>query len=211
MRIINFRFNIICPYCIFCPAIRKDSVSRFRFPLPSHAPFSWAIPPVCCLKYPYSCFSYNFCLLGVFIVCFFSSVCLYIVIVVTGCCNKSFSLFFLKCLLRVPEFMLLRNPQCCRTLFSITYNPSVSSLECKALFIETNFLVLWSICPSSILVGFKNNLKYFTRRWMGGGFLVIYSFDEISAIGFGFGKFSGFFSILIYFSSLFDGIRFQYS
>ena len=46
--------------------------------------------------------------------------------------------------------------------FLDTYSLSTSSLGCKALCIVMSFLVLWSICWSS-LINFKNGSLYLTR------------------------------------------------
>ena len=49
---------------MFCDVIKRDSVSLVRFPFLNHVYVClWEIPPVCCLKYPYSCFSSHFCFL----------------------------------------------------------------------------------------------------------------------------------------------------
>ena len=49
---------------LFCAAIRRDSVSLFRFPFLSHVQvFSWEISLVCRLKYSYNCF----CFLVIFV------------------------------------------------------------------------------------------------------------------------------------------------
>ena len=50
---------------------------------------SCAIAPVYCLKYPYSCFSSHLCFLN----CCFTSF-IYVVIAITGRCNKSFFVLF---------------------------------------------------------------------------------------------------------------------
>ena len=58
--VVDFRFNIIGFYA----AIKIDLFSLFRFHFLNHAQFfSLANPPVCLLKYPYSCFSSCFCFL----------------------------------------------------------------------------------------------------------------------------------------------------
>ena len=58
------------------------------------------------------------------------------------------------------------------TLSSILVSPlpssfhsmSMSSLECKTLYLFISFLVLWSILWSSFFVHLKNSPKYLTRR-----------------------------------------------
>ena len=47
--------------------------------------------------------------------------------------------------------------------FFDTYSLSTSSYRCKALCIVINFLVLWSICLSSLFVYFKNDFEYLKR------------------------------------------------
>ena len=45
-----------------------------------------------------------------------------------------------------------------------TRSLSTSSLKCKAFYIVMSFVILWSICWSSIHVHFKNGSEYLTRR-----------------------------------------------
>ena len=72
---------------LFYAAIKRDSVSLFRFPFRSHVQvFSCEISPVCRLKYPYSCFFLPF-----LFPCYCCSICLYVAIAATG----DFSLLFL--------------------------------------------------------------------------------------------------------------------
>ena len=53
---------------LFCVAIRRDSVSLLLLPFLSHDQiFSYEISLVCRLKCPYSCFSFYFCLLVIFV------------------------------------------------------------------------------------------------------------------------------------------------
>ena len=64
---------------LFCAAVRRDSVSRWRFPFFSHIQlFSYELSLVCCLKYQSNCFfsslfSSNYCSCDSFVVCVFSS------------------------------------------------------------------------------------------------------------------------------------------
>ena len=88
---------------------------------------------------------------------------------------------------------------------------SLSSLECKALYIIFCFLVLRSIRLSSFLVAFKDGPEYLTKVTSQ----VFISFDEIPWLGFE--KFSWsseifFFLFFLFISSPFcDSVRFQYS
>ena len=68
----------------------------------------------------------------------------------------SLSLLFLY-IPRVTKFLHLRNPQCRQIFFLLflTYSPSISSLQSKALHIIINFLVIWPICLTSSFVQIK--------------------------------------------------------
>ena len=70
VAIIDFHFDIIMT--LFCPTIKRDSVSLLKFPLLSHVKvISCTIFLIYCLKYPYRCFSTHFCFLD-FVVFLFS-------------------------------------------------------------------------------------------------------------------------------------------
>ena len=148
---------------LFCVAIRKDSVSLFRFPFLSHVQvfscetlfIAWnvhkvVLPPI---------FGY-FCSVDACVVC-----------VVSGCCNQFSSALFLCSLLVVvwTLFPMLASPL--YPSFLGTYILSTSSLGCKALCIVMSFF-FWSICWSSS----QEEVPY-ERDSLG-----IHLFDEISAI-----------------------------
>ena len=78
--------------------------------------------------------------------CFPVCPCVISVIDVIGCSNQS--LIALFCILWIPELMHLHNHQYWWLLFLclfLMHGVSLSSLECKVLYIVINFLVLWSI------------------------------------------------------------------
>ena len=56
---------------LFCVAVRRDPVSRFRFILVNYVHvFLYAISFVCRLKYSYSCFVSHFCFYVLVVVLF---------------------------------------------------------------------------------------------------------------------------------------------
>ena len=68
---------------LLCAAIQKYSVSLLRFPFLSHIQvFSYKISNVCCLKYPYSCFSSHFSFLVIVVLLIFLLFVLFLVAVV---------------------------------------------------------------------------------------------------------------------------------
>ena len=74
---------------LFCTAIKRDSVSLEMFPFDNYVHvFSCTISAICCLKYPYSCFSSYFYFFLKRFYCF--PVCSYVDIAVIGCRNSSF-------------------------------------------------------------------------------------------------------------------------
>ena len=129
---------------LFSAVIRKDSFSFLRFPFLSHVQvfFSWKIPFVCRKKCPYYRFS---------IYCWSVHPCF--VCVVSGRCNQVFRCPFWNSLRDVLS-MYRRYSQWWPsplTPFLDTYSLSTTYLECKALCIVMNFLILWSICFSSLV------------------------------------------------------------
>ena len=93
---------------------------------------------------------------------YFHSVDLCVVNIVSGGCNQSSSALFyaiFESLYRCVSTVFNDNKSS-YSFFSL--HISASSLECKALCIVISFLVLWSICLSS-LVHFKNGFEYLTR------------------------------------------------
>ena len=104
----------------------------------------------------------------------------HVVSIVSGGCNQSSSTLFMKSWRRCkdvsPLFLMLASPL---SPFLDTYNLPTLSLGCNALCIVISFLVLWSICLSS-LIHFKNSPEYL----MMGDSPGIYSFDKVSAIKF---------------------------
>ena len=130
-------------------------------------------------------------------------------------CSWLLSLIFLSSFLfrlRVVVSTYPRNLQCWRVLmllfFLDTYCLSMSSVECKALWIVIIFLVLWSICWSFSLVHFKNDREYLTKGIAQvciplERFLLqsLVSRNFLVRMGYSF-----FFHL-----HLFDDVRFQYS
>ena len=77
---------------LFWVAIRKESVSLSRLPFPRHVQvFSCEILSACRLKYPYSCFSSNFCFLVIVVLLSIVLFVLFLVAVIS-----LFMLFFVK-------------------------------------------------------------------------------------------------------------------
>ena len=58
-----FVLTLLLFMILFCAFIRRDSVTLLRFPFLIHIVSFREILLVCCLKYPYSCFSFRFYLL----------------------------------------------------------------------------------------------------------------------------------------------------
>ena len=79
---------------LFYVVLRKYSVSLLNFPFLSHVQIiSIAISPVCSLKYPYSCFSFNFCFL-VFVVFLLILVLLLLLLAVVNSLSLHFLMYF---------------------------------------------------------------------------------------------------------------------
>ena len=124
---------------LFCTAIRRDSVSLLRFPFFSHVHiFSCEMSLVSRLKHPYSCFSSHFYFLVIFILLIFVLSVLFLVVVISLPLINTSTLFSMLASLLPPSFLVI-------------YSLSTSSLRCKALWIIISFLVLWSICSSSLI------------------------------------------------------------
>ena len=83
--------------------------------------------------------------------------------------------------------------------FLDTYSLSTSYLECNALCLVISFLVLWSICLSSILVNFKKGPEYLTRV-TARVFIPLIRFPSRVEI---------FFLNFVLYLHLFDGVIFQ--
>ena len=134
---------------------------------------------VCCLKYPYSCFSAHFCLL---IFCFTFCPYLFLLILLLpvaafsffggGVYSLLFCIFFalfvylfvcflilftfsFLCILQIPELLY---PQSVWTLFLLIF---FSHRFCLYHLIVINSLVLWSVGQSSSFIHF-NGPKYLT-------------------------------------------------
>ena len=120
---------------------------------------------VCRLKSPYSCFTFHFCFLVIFVLLIFVV-----------------SLLILVAVISLPgHIFILSSSRCIDVLnadkssSSFFYSLSILSLACKVLCFTVSFLVTWSICRSSSLSHFKNGPEYH-MRWTAQ------VFDEISAI-----------------------------
>ena len=69
---------------LFCAVIRRDPVSLLRFHFFSHIQvFSFKIPLVCRLKYPYNCFSSYFCFLVMIILLILVLFVLFLIVVIS--------------------------------------------------------------------------------------------------------------------------------
>ena len=131
-------------------------------------------------------------------------------------------LFLVAVISLSPRFCILSSSRCIdeSTLSSMlvsplppsfldTYSLSTSSLECYALCMIISFLVLWSICLSS-LVHFKNGPEYLTRGTAQVSIplirFLLHSFVSSSCLVLLKYSFFNFFFYL----HLFDGVSFQY-
>ena len=146
---------------LFCTVIGRDSFSLLRFPFLSHIDvFSCEISLVCCLKYPYRCFSCHFTFLFFFLSVYRRVISIFCI----GCNQSSSALFYLffDSLYRCIDAIF--NPRIPFTsLFLDAYSLPTSSLGCKAYGNVFSFLVLWSIWLCSFLINFKNGSEYLTR------------------------------------------------
>ena len=120
---------------LFCVAIRRDSVSFFRFLFCSHVRvFSCEISPVCCLKSPIL-FSFSFF--------FYLYVCCH-------CCTWLLHSYFFSLFNKIFQLMNLRSPL---PSFLDTF-----SLGCNALWIVINFSFA-SLCSSFVYLIVQNILQ----------------------------------------------------
>ena len=94
-------FLSLLPIALFWATIKSDSFSLLRFPFLNHIKdFPSAISPVCCLKYPYSCFFFLPISVSWFLL--FSCLILY-----CHCCYWLLRLFFLCYFWYSPRILLL--------------------------------------------------------------------------------------------------------
>ena len=115
-----YQFSLEYNCSLFCAAIRRDSVSYFRFSVLGHAHvISYAISAVCRLKYPYSCF------LNLFYFLIFN-VFLFILVMLLLLLGALISIFCsFQYTPRDLVLMYQRNPQCWRVIslpLLLTYN-----------------------------------------------------------------------------------------
>ena len=160
---------------LFCAAIRRHSVSSdFPFLL-----FSCEILPVCHLKYPCSCFSSYFCFLVIVILLIIVLFMLFLVAIIN--LTMLFFMYSLSPCIDVSTlFSMLVSPL--PPFFLDTYSLSMSSLRCKVLCIVISSLILWFIC----WMFFPRPFQEWSQVSYKGDSPGVYSFDEISAIVFGF-------------------------
>ena len=115
MRQIYFCLSRLVLIRLFCTAIRRDSVSLWRFPLLSHVPvFWWEISVVCGSKYPWNCFHSHFCFLVIVVLLIIKLFVLSLVVVI------SVFLFFL-CSFRIIVSIYRHYIQCWRYLFLLLF------------------------------------------------------------------------------------------
>ena len=111
---------------------------------------SWEFPPFWVLKYPYNCFSFHFCFLFIAVLFIFM-----------------LSVLFLVAVIHLPFLFLMQSTYWCirallnagelsSSFFPGIYDLFMSPFQCNTKCIVISFLVLWSICLSSLLVHFKN-------------------------------------------------------
>ena len=145
---------------LFCAAIRKDSVSLLRFPFLCHVHvFSCKMTLVSHLKRPWDCFTSHFCFLVIVVPLVPVSLVLFLVAVIR--LPARFSMSSSSRCIDVPTLSSMLVSHFPPTLLD-TYCLSTSPQGCNALCMVVSFLVLWSICLSS-LVHFKNGPEYLTR------------------------------------------------
>ena len=115
--------------------------------------------PICRLKYPYSCFSFYFCLSEIF-----NLFLMFSVVVLVAFCSISLLVSIFSWNSRIDQSSqnsTLTSPLILSILH--IYSLSMSTLRCKALCIVINFLVVLLFGLSSSLVHFKNPPEYLTR------------------------------------------------
>ena len=141
---------------LFCAAIRRESVSLFRFPFLGYVQvFSYTISLVCLLKYPYSCFSSHFCFLVIIVLLIFD-------LFLVSSISLSSLFFYLVSSRRIDKSTLSSTlPSLIPASFFDTYRLCHLS-GANTLYLVISFLVVWSISWSS-LVHFKNGPEYLTR------------------------------------------------
>ena len=93
------------------------------------------------------------------------TVCSYVPIVVTGCCNHPFFVL----LMVFFEFLNWWHPTQSSILTSplppsFLYTLTMSSLRCKTLCFLINLIVLWPIDQSSSFIHFKNDIQHLTMK-----------------------------------------------
>ena len=144
---------------LFGFSIRRDSVSLLRCPLRIlDQVFSREISSLCCLKYPYSCFSSHF-----FFPVIVQLIPLLLVILLAAVISLSLLFSMQSSISRIDAFtqsLMLASPL--PSSFLDIYNLSMLSLRCKDLCIFLNFLILWYIFLSS-LVCFKTGPENLLR------------------------------------------------
>ena len=133
LHLIYFCLDIVL-MALFCVAIGRDLDFLLWFPVLSHVQvFSWEILLVCLLKYPYSCFSFHFCFLVIFVLLMFVLSVLFLVVVISlplhflmlssSCCIKATTLSSMLVRLLPPYFLY-------------TYTQSTSSLGCIIIIMD---------------------------------------------------------------------------
>ena len=165
--------------------------------------FWWEISLVCCLKYPYSCFSFHFCFLLIVGLLIFVLFMAFLFAIISLSLQFFSSNRRINAIFNASVFFLLL------FLWHITLSPSF--LGCKVLCIVMYFLVLCSICWSSFLVHFKICPKYLTRG-TAQVFTPLTRFLLYSLVSSSFlvlQKYS--FLFFLFYLHLFDGICFWYS
>ena len=167
---------------LICATIKRDSVFLLRFPFLNHIQvFSWEISLVYLLKYPFSCFSSHFWFLVISVPLMFVLSVLFLVTVISLLPQR---IFMLSSNRRINVSTLIWMLVTSLPPFYGTCSLSTLFLVCKSLCIVISFPVLWSIfffLLSSSPVGFYPSRELFTS-----GQPRCVSFDEISALGFGF-------------------------
>ena len=147
---------------LFCAAIKRDSFYHLMFPILNHVQnfscvtpqsVTWSIKiliflPISVLKFLSLFFFFCFVFLFVFF-CFFALVLP--LLLLAAVISLSFSNVFLETLYwcASTQSPSLASPNL--PLFLYMHCLSVLSLECKALCIVINFLILWYICLSSFI------------------------------------------------------------
>ena len=133
---------------LFCAAIRRNLISLLMFPFLSHVQdFSSQISLVWHLILSIQLFFFSFLLRS-----YFCSVDLCVVCIVSGGCNQSSPRFLMwsssHCIGASMLSSMLPSPL--PLSFLDTYSLSTLSMGYKTLWIVMSFLVLWSICWSSL-------------------------------------------------------------